>query len=200
MHPSYSRVSRISRHRIHRTNQDEPEFEKFHDGIFLSLITTLMPGEKRRSYDGKAFFRLVESKLGKRNAVEGKENANEQGNAVRRRVNHRRMYVSTLASRCDYSQSALSLRRTNGRGTSSSALLYHSTASRGLNIDVLFSCTKHDVIYTYLYIQTKKLYFLVFFRFLKNILSFFAVSTIYSYERKFFANSRILTIRKSTEK
>jgi len=37
--------------------------KNFTAAFFLSLTTTLMPGEKRRSCDGKAFFRFVESKL-----------------------------------------------------------------------------------------------------------------------------------------
>jgi len=52
----------------------EPEVKKFYDGIFPSLITTLMP-EKRRFCGGKAFFCFVGSKLGRQSATEGKENA-----------------------------------------------------------------------------------------------------------------------------
>jgi len=127
--------------------------KNFTAAFFLSLTTTLMPGEKRRSCDRKAFLRFVESKLGKRNVVEGKKNVNEQDNTVRRRIN-RYMYVSTLASRYDYSQNALSTRRTNGREPSSPALLYHSTASRRLNVDVFhhISCI-NNIIYTYLCIN-----------------------------------------------
>lgn len=67
--------------------------ENFTAAFFRSW-SPLWCQRKRRSCSGKALFRLVESKLGRQNAVMGKENADEPGNA-RRRVNHRRMYVST---------------------------------------------------------------------------------------------------------
>lgn len=100
MNKKISSFSRLPAHSSHAVACQESaddaaktsEAGKFHRSIFSFLIITLRP-KKKKSCGGKTFFRLVESKLGRQNAVVGKENADEPGNG--RRVNHRRMYVST---------------------------------------------------------------------------------------------------------
>jgi len=75
-----------------------------------------MPEEKGRCRGGKAFFRLVEGKLeeeAERGSWRKGGKCRRTGqNAARKRVSRRRMHVSTAASRCDYSQSALNSKRT----------------------------------------------------------------------------------------